>query len=77
MNHEARTMNREQKLERLFIAAAFEPRQSTRNESKRIVAALTPKQRFDVAWADDNETIHGVKATPEIKSIAYWWDCNE
>lgn len=73
MNQEART----KKLERLFIAAAFEPYRSPRQESKRIVAALTPEQRFDVAWAGDNETIHGIKATPEIKATAYWWDCNE
>jgi hypothetical protein len=43
---------------------------------KETLRALTPEQRFDIAWADEGEVVHGVLATPEALAIAYWQDCD-
>ena len=37
---------------------------------------LTPDQRFDIAWANEGEEIHGVVVTAEAQAIAYWMDCD-
>lgn len=43
---------------------------------RETLRALTPEQRFDIAWADEGEVVHGVLVTPEALAIAYWQDCD-
>lgn len=46
------------------------------NLLRETLRTLTPDQRFDVAWADEGEEIHGVVVTAEAQAIAYWMDCD-
>jgi hypothetical protein len=46
-----------------------------RDAARRIVARLTPDERFDIAHADDDQVIlHGIRITHEIRHAAYWYD---
>jgi hypothetical protein len=50
--------------------------ESKSHQLREALRELTPDQRFDVAWADEGEEIHGVVVTAKAKAVAYWMDCD-